>query len=83
MFASIGVDLPLGCRIIVGAYALVYPALFGTATILVVIKEFFIRDKKFSLAVTWIIASSIFGIVSFIHEALYSPLFGLVEKLSK
>lgn len=81
MYVSMKVELTFGAAFIINSRLWLYPLLFATAAIVVVVKEFYLRDKRLSLAVTWILASGIFGIVASIHEALYAPIWALLEKL--
>ena len=83
MYMSMGVDLSLSTKILVGFYRLMYPILFGGLAALIITKQFFVRDKWMSLSVT--LAATVAGclISDGIVRALYRPLFDMVEKLNK
>jgi type II secretory pathway component PulF len=52
MYLSIGVELPLATRIVIGFYRLGYPFLFGGAVVLLVGKQFSVREKWPNLSIT-------------------------------
>ena len=83
MFASMGVQLPAVTGFVVSNYQWFCPALFGGAVALVIAKQFFIRDKWQNLAVT--LAASIFVAIigGAMAQALYRPLFDMIEKLNR
>jgi hypothetical protein len=83
MFASMGVELPAPTAFLLNHHSLLYPVLFGGAAALVVAKELFLRDKKASIAVTFAVAVCVLNAVGWINQALYAPLFSLIEKLAK
>ena len=83
LFSSMGVDMPLSTRIVIGTYRFLYPALFGGMTALVVLKQFFIREKWANLGITFM-ATVLVGLSSdAIVRALYHPINDLVEKVGK
>lgn len=83
MYSSMGVDLQLSTKILIGFYRLMYPVLFGGLAALVITKQFFVRDKWISVSVT-LAATVAAGLISDgIVRALYRPLFDMAEKLSK
>jgi ABC-type uncharacterized transport system permease subunit len=60
-----------------------YPILFGGIAALVITKQFFVREKWFSVSLTLAAALAV-GLIAYgIVRALYQPLFDLVEKLNK
>src|SRR5262249_13606795 len=83
LFASMGVELPVGTRFVISSHGWLYPTLFVGAAAVVVTKEVFMRDKKLSLALTSIIAFGVLFTTDWIVSALYSPLFAMIEKVSR
>jgi type II secretory pathway component PulF len=83
MYISMGVELPLPTRIVIGFYRLGYPFLFGGATVLLIGKQFSVREKwrNLSITLTTVVVVAILG--NWIARALYRPLFDMVEKLNK
>jgi hypothetical protein len=83
MYTSMGVDLHLSTKILIGFYRLMYPILFGGIAALVITKQFFVRDKWISVSVTLAATVAANLISESIVRALYRPLFDMAEKLSK
>ena len=83
MFVSMGVELHGPTLIVIASYPWLYPILFGGAAALVVIKQFFVRQKWVSLTITLAAAVVVDVISSGIVRALYSPLVDLMEKVNK
>jgi hypothetical protein len=83
MYTSMGVDLALSTKIVIGFYRLGYPVLFGGATVLLIGKQFSVREKWPNLSITLgtVVVVDIIG--SWIIRALYQPLFDMTEKLNK
>jgi hypothetical protein len=83
MYTSMGVDLALSTKIVIGFYRLGYPVLFGGATVLLIGKQFSVREKWPNLSITLgtVVVVDIIG--SWITRALYQPLFDMTEKLNK
>ena len=83
MFASMGVELPVPTRIVIGTYRFSYPVLFGGAAVLVIAKQFYVREKWINITTTlgtvWVLDIISNGII----RALYRPLLDIMEKLSK
>jgi type II secretory pathway component PulF len=83
MFCSMGVDLPLPTRIVIGFYRFAYPVLFGGAAALVLAKQFYVRQKWPNLSIT-LAAVLVVDIISRgIVWVLYRPLFEFMEKVNK
>jgi hypothetical protein len=83
LYSSIGVELPLATRIVIGTYRFGYPLWFGGATALVITKQFFVREKWPNLSIS-LVAVVIVDIISRTAVwALYRPIFDLTEKLNK
>lgn len=83
MFSSMGVDLHSPTLLIITLYRWMFPVLFGGAVALVVIKQFFVRQKWASLVFTLGVVVVADIISREITMALYRPMFDMVEKLSK
>jgi hypothetical protein len=83
MFSSMGVALPPTTRIVIAGYRWLLPVLFIGATLVVIAKQFLVRDRWINLSITFITALAMDLISSGIVRALYRPLFDLMEKLSK
>jgi len=83
MFSSMGVDLPLPTRIVIGFYRFAYPVLFGGAAALVIAKQFFVREKWVSLSITLAAIVMVNIISGGTVWALYRPLFEFMEKVNK
>ncbi len=83
MFASMGVELPTQTIFLLHSSSWLYPILFVGAGVLIVGKEVFMRDKKISIATTFAVALCVLYAVGWINNALYAPLFSLIEKLNK
>src|SRR5258708_31519869 len=83
MYTSMGVDLHLSIKILIGFYRLMYPILFGGLAALIITKQFFVRDKWMSVSVTLASTVAVSLISEGIVRALYRPLFDMVEKLNK
>ncbi|HET9366343.1 MAG TPA: hypothetical protein VFP71_15160, partial [Candidatus Angelobacter sp.] len=45
LYSNIGAELPLSTRIAVGFYRVLYPIVFGGAAALVMVKQYFVREK--------------------------------------
>jgi hypothetical protein len=83
MYISMGVDLTLSIKILIGFYRLMYPILFGGIAALVITKQFFVRDKWISVSVTLAATVAASLISEGIVRVLYRPLFDMVEKLNR
>ena len=83
LFASMGVELPFPTTIVIGTYRFSYPVLFGGAAVLIIVKQFTMREKWINICTTlgivWVLDIISNGII----RALYRPMFDMVEKLSK
>jgi hypothetical protein len=75
MFEEMSVQLPTRTLFLVNNYHLLYPMLFLGTGVLVVAKEVFIRDKKLSLAITFLVFLAVLNAVFGINRALYAPVF--------
>jgi type II secretory pathway component PulF len=83
MYFSMGVELPLSTRIILGFYYVLYPIVFGGAAILVIAKQYFVREKWANISATLGAVLIADFVANLSVRALYRPLWDLTEKLSK
>jgi uncharacterized membrane protein YhaH (DUF805 family) len=83
LFKGLGVELPLATRFLITTYSWLYPLLFLGAAVLVIAKEFVLRDVRRRLAATLIIFVAAVSSAGLVQYALYLPLFDLVKKLSQ
>ena len=83
MFASMGATLPQPTGAVIGAYQFLYPLLFGGAAILVIVKQFYIREKWANISATLAVTVVVNIISNGIVSALYRPVFDITEKLNK
>jgi hypothetical protein len=83
MFVSMNLQLPTPTGFVVNNYQWFCPGLFGGALALVVAKQFFIRNKWQNITVTC--AATIFVMIvgSAMVQALYRPVFDMIEKLNR
>lgn len=83
LYLNIGVDLSFATKIIIAFYRVLYPTLFGGAAALVIVKQYFVREKWANISAT-LGTVLIANIVSNgIASALYRPMLDLMEKLNK
>jgi cytosine/uracil/thiamine/allantoin permease len=83
MYNSMGVELPLSTRIVIATYRFGYPLWFGGATALVIVKQFYMREKWPNLSISLAAVVMVDIISRVIIWALYRPLFDVMEKLNK
>jgi len=83
LFKGLGVELPAPTRFLIETYSWLYPLLFVGAALLVIAKEFLLRDVRRRLATTVIIFVAAVSWVGLVQYALYLPLLDLVKKLSQ
>jgi hypothetical protein len=83
LYKDLGVELPLATRFFVAAYPWLYPLFFVGAAILVIAKEFVVRDMGRRLATTAIIFVIAISSVAMVQYVLNLPLLDLVQKLSQ
>src|ERR1043166_613535 len=74
MFASMGVQLPAATSFVLRNYSWYCPVLFGGAVVLLIVKQFFIRDKWKNLALILATVVLIDFAANGIVQALYRPL---------
>jgi type II secretory pathway component PulF len=83
LFKDLGVELPLSTRFLVATYSWLYPLFFVGAAILVIAKDFLLRDMGRRLATTAIIFVIAISSVAMAQYVLNLPLLDLVQKLSQ
>ena len=83
LFISMGLELPLPTRIVIITYRFGYPLWFGGATVLVIAKQFFVREKWPNLSISLMAVVMVDIISRTVIWALYRPIFEMTEKLSK
>lgn len=83
MYSNIGVDLSFSTKIIIAFYRMLYPILFGGTAALVIVKQYFVREKWANISATLgtVLVANI--VSNGIASALYRPLLDLTEKLNK
>src|SRR5437867_12943719 len=55
LFKGLGVELPLATRFLIATYTWLYPLLYLGAAVLVIAKEFILRDMRLRLATTVVV----------------------------
>lgn len=83
MYASMGVDLPLSTKIVISSYRLLDPPIFGGVAVLIIVKQFLVRDKWANLATT--LGATLIAVVAanWVIHTLYAPVLAMIEKLNK
>jgi len=81
MFASMNIDLPGWAEFLLDNFAYLYPLLFVGLAILVVTKEAFMQDKRFSLVFTLVTVLVVTADLILVKRHLYSLIADYVEKL--
>jgi hypothetical protein len=82
MFIAMNLNLHDPVLAFVANYRWLYPILFGGAMVLVIAKQFFVRNKIVSLTVTFCITVAVAIMGDAIVKALYHPMFDMIQKLS-
>src|SRR5579864_2675918 len=83
LYAGLDLGLPLWVRFVLTTRLYVYPLFFGSAAMIVVVKEIIIRDKIVSLVTTLTAMVGVFATASLIKMTLYSSIIDYTEKLGK
>lgn len=83
MYSSMGVELPLPTKIVIATYRFGYPFWFGGATVLLIGKQFSVREKWRNLSITLATVVVVTIIENWVVRALYRPMLDMVEKLNK
>ena len=74
MLEGFNAQLPTRTHFLVHNYQWLYIVLFVGAGALVVGKEVFIRNKKLSIAITFLVCLGVLNAVGGIIQALYAPI---------
>jgi type II secretory pathway component PulF len=83
MFASMAVEIPVVTRLVIGNYQWICPLLFGGAVALLIAKQFLIRNKWQNVTATCAATLFVNLAGSVMVQALYRPLFDMLEKISR
>jgi hypothetical protein len=83
LFASLNAQLPAVTSFVVNNYQWYYPGLFGGAVALLLAKQFFIRDKWKSLALTFATIALAHFAANGVIQALYRPLFEMAQQVAR
>lgn len=83
LYAGLDVELSLLARFVFATSVYVYPIFFGSAAMIVIVKEIIMRNKIVSLLTTLAAMVGVFVTAGCIMMILNSPLAGLAEKLNK
>ena len=83
LLRDLGMELPLATRFLIATYSWLYPLLFVGAAVLVIAKEFVIRDMGRRWAATVIIFLVVISSAGLVQYVLNLPLLDLVQKLGK
>ncbi len=83
LFGSIGVELPLATKLLIPTYSWLYPLFFVGAAVLVIAKEYVLRDVRHRLTATVIISAGAISLAGLVQYALNLPLRDLVQKLNQ
>ena len=82
LFQGLGVELPGATRFLLATYVWLFPIFFVGAAILVIAKEFVMRDVRGRLAATLIIFITAASSVGLVVLVLYLPVLELVRRLA-
>jgi type II secretory pathway component PulF len=82
LFEGLGAELPLPTRFVIGQRIWLFPVLFLLFAGIVIGKEWLVRNKRFSVMLTFL--TTLIGqfIAGLLVEAYYLPLFNLINMLS-
>jgi hypothetical protein len=83
LFASLGVELPLPTRLLIGTYPWLEFLVFGGAAILIVATQVAVRDRARNFAITAGATTFAVVVANVIQTILYHPLFDLINKLNR
>ena len=79
---NLGAEIPPPTAFVLAHHAWLYPALFGGAVVLVVAKEAWVRDKRVSVALTFLIALLVLWISDYLKSVFFLPLLDVMGKLA-
>ncbi len=79
---GLGVEAPRPTAFVMAHHAWLYAVGFGGAALLVVSKEFWVRDKRLSAGLTFLIALGALWLSDAARAALFEPLLTMIERLA-
>lgn len=82
MFEGLGAQLPAATRLAVAQRPAILAVVFGLPIVVVIGKEFLVRDKRTSMMITMLIVILVLFAVDVLVTVYYMPLFDLIGKLS-
>jgi len=80
--AAAGGDLPDSARFVLDHHGWLYPLMFGSTAVLLVVKELTLANKRLTLALTLVIALVTLFVVDSVKALLFLPLLKLLESVS-
>lgn len=82
MFKSVGAELPPSTAFVVSNRIWLYPVVFGTAVLALLVKELLIGDKRLSTMLTFSIVLVVHWVAYWFVSLHYVPLFALIQNWS-
>jgi hypothetical protein len=83
LFKGLEVELPLATRFLIVTYSWLYPLFYIGAGVLVIAKEFVLRNMRHRLVTTAVVFLAAISSVEPVQYILYLPMLDLVKKLSQ
>ena len=83
LFKGLGVEIPPTTRFLIATYSWLYPLLYIGAAVMVIAKEFVLRNMRNRLVTTAVVFLAAISSVELVQYVLYLPLLDLVKKLSQ
>jgi type II secretory pathway component PulF len=83
LFKGLGVELPLATRFLIATYSWLYPLFYIGTAVLVIAKEFVLRNMRHRLVTTAVVFLAAISSVEPVQYILYLPMLDLVKKLSQ
>jgi type II secretory pathway component PulF len=81
VYEGLGAELPLATRVVVDHGTWLYPLTFGLFAVVVLGKDLFVQDKRFSVMLTFFLTLLLQVVAHLAVVAQYLPLFHLMRKL--
>jgi hypothetical protein len=82
MFEGLDAQLPLATRLAVAYRGWILSIVFGLPALIVLGKEFVVRDKRTSVMMTMLVVIIVLFLADLLVTIYYLPLFSLIEKLN-
>jgi hypothetical protein len=82
MFEGLGAELPTATRLAVEHRVWVHSVVFGLPALILLGKEFAVRDKRTSLMITMLVVIIFLLLSDVLVTVYYLPLFDMLDKLS-